>query len=61
MQQLKQKLILHLCNKETPEISGWKSISSMDLMKQLVADESVWLVNIHLNWKEKNLSRELRI
>lgn len=56
MQQLKHKLILHLCNEGTPGISEWRSISSNEQIQEIDSDRCVWLVNIHLNWKGKKLS-----
>lgn len=48
---------IHICNEGTPECSGWQRVTSTEaLSDKRKESDFCWLINIHLNWNEKNLS-----
>lgn len=50
--------IYHICNNDTPKYLGWESVSSLISLKKVNANhiDLVWLINVHLNWDNENLS-----
>lgn len=52
-----KKNIIHIANNGTEKYPSWTLIDkSEDLKKNKSDDESVWLINVHLNWNGNSLS-----
>ncbi len=50
-------MIIHVCNKNTAELNGWRKISShQELLELNEPTNAVWLLNASLNWNENKLS-----
>lgn len=50
-------MIIHICNKNTPDFEEWKNISSyQELLALSEPTNAVWLLNASLNWNENKQS-----
>ncbi len=50
-------MMFHICNTVTPEYNGWKKISSYkELLKISEPENSVWLLDVSLNWNDNKFS-----
>ncbi|MFT3845784.1 MAG: hypothetical protein QM725_12080 [Lacibacter sp.] len=52
------KQVFHICNEETPQINGGVNIYSISAIPETIDNaQSIFLVNVHLNWQGRHLSK----
>lgn len=52
------KQIYHICNEGTPQMEASVNICSISAIPETIDDaQSIYLINVHLNWESRNLSK----